>query len=175
MRDGVVQQCDTPQVLFHRPVNLFVAAFIGSPSMNFVHGVVANGAVTFAGWTVPLPSGSALGGTERKVVLGIRPTGFTLANTTGAGVIEVTPELVEELGDERYVIFDVDAPRVDTDATRAAVEALTAEDALLLPEDKARFTVRLPTDAPVTIGDRLSLSINSERLYFFDPDTGEAL
>jgi multiple sugar transport system ATP-binding protein len=82
--------------------------------------------------------------------------------------------VVEELGDERYVVFDVDAPRVDTDATMAAVDA-RADDALLLPEDRARFTVRLPTEVPVAVGKRLSLTINPERLHFFDPDTGEAL
>ena len=87
----------------------------------------------------------------------------------------MTPELIEELGDERYVIFDVDAPRWTPTPPGRRSTPVAADDALLLPEDKARFTVRLPMDAPVTIGDRLSLSINCERLYFFDPDTGEAL
>ena len=57
-RDGVVQQCDTPHNLYHHPVNLFVAAFIGSPSMNVVHAVVSNGTASFAGVTVPLPAGT---------------------------------------------------------------------------------------------------------------------
>jgi multiple sugar transport system ATP-binding protein len=73
------------------------------------------------------------------------------------------------------VIFEVDAPRVDTEATRAAVDAVTADDALLLPEDRARFTVRLPTDVPVSTEQPLSLAINPERLYFFDPGTGDSL
>ena len=73
------------------------------------------------------------------------------------------------------MIFDLDAPRVDTDATRAAVDARAADDALLLPEDKARFTVRLPAETPVTVGHPLSLRINPDRLYFFDPETGAAL
>ena len=62
-----------------------------------------------------------------------------------------------------------------TDATRAAVEARAADDALLLPEDRARFTVRLPTEVPVAVGKRLPLGISPDRLYFFDPDTGDAL
>jgi multiple sugar transport system ATP-binding protein len=90
-------------------------------------------------------------------------------------VLNAVPEVVEELGDERYVVFDIDAPRVDTDATRAAVEARTADDALLLPEDRARFTVRLPTEVAVAVGKPLSLGLNPERLYFFDPDTGDTL
>jgi multiple sugar transport system ATP-binding protein len=174
LRDGEVQQCDTPQRLYHQPINLFVAAFIGSPSMNFVHAVVANGAVTFAGVTIPLASGTALATAERKVILGVRPTAF-LPVAAGRPTIVAVPEIVEELGDERYAIFDVDAPRVDTDATRAAVEARSADDALLLPEDKARFTVRLPADIPVTVGTPIALTVNSDRLYFFDPDTGDAL
>jgi multiple sugar transport system ATP-binding protein len=177
LRDGVLQQCATPQDLFRHPVNLFVAAFIGSPAMNFVHAVVTDGEVRFADVTVQLPTGSSLATqADRHVILGVRPTGFSPdADNVGQQVLNAVPEVVEELGDERYVVFDIDAPRVDTDATRAAVEARTADDALLLPEDRARFTVRLPTEVPVAVGKRLPLGINPERLYFFDPDTGDTL
>jgi multiple sugar transport system ATP-binding protein len=175
LRDGTLQQCDTPPHLYRHPVNLFVAAFIGSPSMNFVHAAVGRGQVGLADVTVPLPAGSALADADRKVILGVRPSGLVPASGNGWPVIEVVPEVVEELGDERYVIFDVDAPRVDTEATRAAIDARTADDALLLPEDRARFTVRLSTDVPVTVGRPLRLAINPERLYFFDPETGAAL
>jgi multiple sugar transport system ATP-binding protein len=174
LRDGVLQQYATPNELFHNPVNLFVAAFIGSPAMNFVHAAVTNGVARFADVTLPLPAGSSLANADRRVVLGIRPTGFSPASDNGWPGLDAVPEVVEELGDERYVVFDVDAQRVDTDATRAAVDA-RADDALLLPEDRARFTVRLPTEVPVAVGKPLSLTINPERLHFFDPDTGEAL
>ncbi|HMG44380.1 MAG TPA: ABC transporter ATP-binding protein [Acidimicrobiales bacterium] len=175
LRDGVLQQCDRPQEVYLHPTNLFVAAFIGSPAMNFVDAAVERGVVSFAGVTVPLPAGSPLAEADRKVILGIRPTGFTPAADRGWPTLQATPEVVEELGDERFVVFDVAAPRVDTDATRAAVEASTADDALLLPEDRARFTVRLPTDVPVPVGEPLTLSIDPGRLYFFDPDTGDAV
>ena len=170
LRDGLLQQFARPQDVYRHPVNLFVAAFIGSPAMNFVDATVERGVVSFPGVSIPgvdLP--------DQKVILGIRPTGFSPAVDQGRPTLEVTPEVVEELGDERFVIFDVAAPRVDTDATRAAVEAQTADDALLLPEDRARFTVRLPTDLPVTVGEPLTLSIDPARLYFFDPDTGDAI
>jgi len=175
LRDGVLQQCDRPQEVYRHPTNLFVAAFIGSPAMNFVDAAVERGVVSFAGVTVPLPAGSPLAEADRKVILGIRPTGFTPGADRGWPTLQATPEVVEELGDERFVVFDVAAPRVDTDATRAAVEASTADDALLLPEDRARFTVRLPTDVPVSVGEPLTLSIDPGRLYFFDPDTGDAV
>jgi multiple sugar transport system ATP-binding protein len=173
LRDGALQQCDTPQTLFHRPANLFVAAFLGSPSMNFVQARVTGGAVRFAETNVALPPGSSLADADRPVILGVRPTGLSLAD--GAATMTVFPTLVEDLGDERYVIFEVDAPRVDTDATRAAVDALTADDALLTPDQRTHFTARLPADAPVTIGEPLKLAINPARLYFFDPHTGDTL
>jgi multiple sugar transport system ATP-binding protein len=175
LRDGVLQQCDTPQNVYRHPVNLFVAAFIGSPSMNLVEATVEGGAVRFAGHVVPLPDGAPVAASDRTVILGIRPTGFSPEVRAGWPVIEAVPEVVEDLGDERYVVFDVDAPRVDTDATRAAVEAVTADDALLLPEDRARFTVRLPADTPVAVGERLTLAVDPGRLYFFDPETGASL
>jgi multiple sugar transport system ATP-binding protein len=175
LRDGELQQCDTPQNLFRHPVNLFVAAFIGSPSMNFVHAQVAGGEVRFAGTSIPVPAGSTLAGADRPVILGIRPTGLSLANGQSAATLTVEPGLVEELGDERYVIFELDAPRVDTDATRAAIEATSADDAMLTADERAHFTARLPADAPVTVGEPLELAINPARLYFFDPDTGAAL
>ncbi len=70
MRDGVIQQVDSPQALYTRPDNLFVAAFIGSPAMNLVEAVVADGRVSFAGIELPL---DPLGAGEGKVILGIRP------------------------------------------------------------------------------------------------------
>jgi multiple sugar transport system ATP-binding protein len=175
LRDGMLQQYDTPQVLFRHPVNLFVAAFIGSPSMNFVHAKIADQAVTFADVKIPLPAGSAVAGQDRDVILGIRPTAFAVASGGGSWVLHAVPEVVEELGDERYVIFDIDAPRVDTDATRAAIDAQSTDDALLLPEDRARFTVRLPTDSQVAVGEPFSLTVNPDRLYFFDLETGATL
>ena len=175
LKDGVLQQVDTPTNLFRHPVNLFVAAFIGSPSMNFVQGQVANGAVSFADVTIPLPDGSPLAGSDRQVVVGVRPTGFSLSTGNGLPTIKAVPDVVEDLGDERYIHFDIDAPRVDTEATRAAVEAKSEEDVLLLPEDRARFTVRLPMDAPVASGQPVTLAVSPERLHFFDPETGASL
>ena len=176
LRDGMLQQVDTPRNLFRQPVNLFVAAFIGSPSMNFVSATVAGGKATFAGVTVPLPPGSSLAGAERTVIFGVRPTAFSPEESDGWPRITVTPAVIEDLGDERFVIFDLDAPRVDTEATRAALDARSADDTQLLrDQQKARFTIRLPADAPVTIGRPLTVSIDPRRLYFFDPQSGAAL
>jgi multiple sugar transport system ATP-binding protein len=176
LRDGRLQQFDTPRALFRDPVNLFVAAFIGSPSMNLSGGKVAGGKVSFGEVTVPLPSGSALADADRAVIVGVRPTAFSAGQVEGWPRLVVQPAVVEDLGDERYVIFDLDAPRVDTEDTRAAQSARTADDTMLVPdEERARFTIRLPADAPVTVGESLTVSLDPKRLYFFDPDSGAAL
>jgi multiple sugar transport system ATP-binding protein len=176
LRDGRLQQFDTPRALFRAPVNLFVAAFIGSPSMNFVSATLAGGQVRFAGLAVPLPSDSPLAAVDRQVILGVRPTAFAQAGVADWPQLTVMPAVIEELGDERYVFFDLDAPRVDTDATRAAFDARSGDDALLLPGDaRARFTVRLPADLALALGEPLTVSVDPRRLYFFDPDTGSSL
>jgi multiple sugar transport system ATP-binding protein len=176
LRAGGLQQFDTPQNLFRKPTNLFVAAFIGSPSMNFVSGTVAGGKVSFAGQSLPLPTSSPLAGADRKVILGVRPTAFAPAGTAGWPQLTVKPVVIEEMGDERYVFFDLDAPPVDTDATRAAYDTRSADDSpLLAGEARARFTIRLPADLPLPVGQPLSVSVDPERLYFFDPESGAAL
>jgi multiple sugar transport system ATP-binding protein len=183
LRDGRLQQFDTPRAVFRDPVNLFVAAFIGSPSMSFVAATVSGGKVQFAGHSVALPAepgdtakAGSLATADRRVILGVRPTAFGPAGTAGWPQLTVKPVVVEELGDERYVLFDLDAPRVDTDATRAAVDARSGDDALLLPDQaRARFTMRLPADLPLTIGEPLTVSMDPRRLYFFDPDSGSAV
>ena len=174
LRDGLLQQVDTPQRLFHHPANLFVAAFIGSPSMNLVEAQVAGGRVRFAGFDLPLPEGSPLIGAERTVILGIRPT--DLGHVEGEGqvaVITVTVGVVEELGAESHVIFAVDAPRVQTDATRAAADAESDDEGTLFAdENRALFTARVDGRRKASPGDTIQLAVDTSRLYFFDPETG---
>jgi multiple sugar transport system ATP-binding protein len=96
LKDGRLQQCDAPRVLYERPVNVFVAGFIGSPSMNFHRAPApANGPVSLGGINVQLPA-KALG---RDVVLGFRPESLELA----ADGVPAQVEVVEELGADAYV------------------------------------------------------------------------
>jgi multiple sugar transport system ATP-binding protein len=157
-------------------VNLFVAAFIGSPSMNFVEATVERSTVRFAGVEIAVPAGLAepVNGPARRVVLGIRPTAFAPPGRDGWPTLTITPQVVEDLGDERYVIFDLDAQRVDTEAVRAALDARSADEVTLIRDEHARFTARLPADAPVPVGEPLAISVDPSRMYFFDPDTGLA-
>ena len=178
LRDGVLQQCDTPQSLFEHPTNLFVAAFIGSPSMNVVEARVSDGRVTFAGLSLPPPPQSPFDDGTRDVILGIRPTDLRHASDASPSDprISVRPDLVEELGGVTNVLFPINAPRAQTDATRAAIEAASDDDATLLADDqRARFCASLGGRRTVALGDDLELAVDHRYLHFFDPVTGDAI
>jgi multiple sugar transport system ATP-binding protein len=177
LRDAVLQQCAAPEELYDRPVNLFVAAFIGSPAMNLVAGRLAGDRVEFAGHSLPLANGSPVAGQERRVIVGLRPSDLELAaREPSLPRLRVEALVVERLGSESNVIFPVDAPRVDTEATRAAAEAQAADDEqLLVEDDRAQFTARLAGRPAIEPGGQLELAVRTERLYFFDPASGETL
>jgi multiple sugar transport system ATP-binding protein len=171
MRDGRLQQVDSPQNLYRRPQNLFVAAFIGSPPMNLVEAEVADGDVTFAGIRIPLADGRAPAG---RVILGIRPQDLSLAPPDAAAAFDVEPAVVEELGSATHAIFPVEAPPVDTDAVRAASDE-GERGVLLATDQRALFTAALPEGAPAVVGQPLRLEVDSRRLHFFDVDSGARL
>jgi multiple sugar transport system ATP-binding protein len=173
MRDGRIQQVDTPQTLYRRPANLYVAAFIGSPAMNLVEAEVSDGQVQFAGFSIPLPQRDV---THGRVVLGIRPQDFSLAETADAGLptIEVEPAIIEELGSATHAIFHIDAPPVDTEAVRAATDDGDST-VLLASERRALFTATLEEGTAVTIGQPLRLAVNPARFHFFDLETSARL
>ncbi len=177
LRDGVLQQVDTPHTLYHHPSNLFVAAFIGSPSMNLVDAHVGDGRVRFAQFDVPLPDGTGLGSEPRAVILGMRPTDFELASVADPSLprLSVVAEVVEDLGSELHVIFGIDARAVSAEAVRAATETVGDEGKLLADDSRAIFTARLSARELLRVGDRVELALDSSRLRFFDPATGAAL
>jgi multiple sugar transport system ATP-binding protein len=177
LRDGVLQQVDTPQRIYGHPANLFVAAFIGSPPMNLVEAHVEHGSVRFAGFEVAVPgAGDGLEG--RDVILGIRPPDLQDADVwSGEGLptIEVTADVTEELGSEVNVLFTVDAPPVETDETLAATEEGQDEIAFLADERRAVFCARVDPRTSCVPSGRIRLSVDPRRFHFFDPETGLAL
>jgi multiple sugar transport system ATP-binding protein len=177
MRDGTVQQVDTPQSLYREPVNLFVAAFIGSPSMNLVEGQVSGDSIEFAGFRIPLAAGRRPAGVDSgSVIMGIRPQDFEDARTADAALprIEVDAMVVEELGSATHVLFTVDAPPVDAESVRAASD--DGERAQLIATDqRALFTAEVAEESGVRPGDRVSLALDPGRLHFFDRETGASL
>ena len=177
MRDGTVQQVDTPQSLYREPVNLFVAAFIGSPSMNLVEATVDDDAAHFAGFRIPLDSDRRPSSAhDGRLILGIRPQDFQDARTAPPGLplLEVDATVVEELGSATHVLFMVDAPAVDVDSVRAATDE--GERATLLATDsRALFTAEVEEESSVRPGDRIALALDPSRLHFFDRTTGASL
>jgi multiple sugar transport system ATP-binding protein len=172
LRDGLLQQFDTPHNLFHNPANLFVAAFMGSPAMNLVDATVENGTVSFGGFSFAVP----VNGIHGRVVLGIRPTDFEHGAAADASLprLRVTPEVVEDLGSESHVIFTIDAPRVSTDAVVAATEE-GEDEGQLFADDRATFTAVIDSRREAGSGSELELAVDHRHLHFFDPGTGLAL
>ena len=191
LRDGVLQQVDTPQNLFNHPVNLFVAGFIGSPAMNFTMARLdrpdgpgpdaGEATVSFAGYQLPLPTEVINGkpGIERyfgrDVILGIRPSDFEDASLAEPGWarMRVTANVTEELGSEILVMFLIDSPPVENSGT-AALVADEGEDEAGIPlaEGKTLWTARASARSRISAGSGVELSVDTSNLHFFDPESG---
>jgi multiple sugar transport system ATP-binding protein len=172
LRDGAIQQCDTPERLFDAPANLFVAAFMGSPPMNLVPARVSGGRLDLAGATVPLPRQA-----DREVIAGVRPTDLTLAEPDpDRPQLRARLEVVERLGAESHVIFPVEAPRLSGAAARAVGDNAEADDASLFADDqRVRFTARIEGRRRLEAGQDVVFTLDPETLHLFDPETGAAL
>jgi multiple sugar transport system ATP-binding protein len=171
LRAGRIQQVDTPQTLYRDPVNLFVAAFIGSPAMNLVEATLDDGAVEFGGIRIALPPELR---PERTgpVVLGVRPESFEDAAFADASLpqFEVEVAVLEDLGADAHVIFPVAAPPIETEELRPSVE----EEALIAG-DGAVFNARVDARTQARQGGALRLAVDPAGFYYFDPDTGVSL
>jgi multiple sugar transport system ATP-binding protein len=174
MREGRVQQLDTPQTLYQRPANLFVAAFIGSPSMNLVEAQLDDDTIAFDGYRFPLDRTNRPPATNgSRVVLGIRPEDFHIA-TNGLPRIDAEVAVVEDLGSDAHVIFPVDAPRLRAADLGAARESDEDEDQLLT-DTRTQFNARIDARLGVRPGETIQLSVDPARFHFFDVETGIAL
>ena len=185
LRDGRLQQADTPQRLFESPVNLFVAGFIGSPAMNFVTADLVRDdgpAVTFAGYKLAVPADvlQAKPGLAdyvgKQVILGIRPSDFQDASlgNTSRGTMRVTAGVTEELGSEIMVIFTIDAPNVEHGSLAQAAETTADEDeaSAALVGGKSLWTARVSKESRVRHGQPLELAVDTRYLQCFDPASG---
>jgi multiple sugar transport system ATP-binding protein len=180
LRDGILQQIDTPQQLYNGPANLFVAAFIGSPPMNLVEARVDADKITFAGYSITIPTDETLRRFDgRTVILGIRPSDFedtAVWSNANLPSIEVRADVTEELGSEVNILFSVDAPPIETEETRAAAD--TADDesfALISDGRRAVFCARVDARTHAHAGSTVRLSLDPSRFHYFDPQTGLAL
>jgi multiple sugar transport system ATP-binding protein len=184
LKDGLLQQVATPQELYKRPANLFVAAFIGSPSMNLVEanvgGTSGHPTVEFGGHSLPLPSGAADLRPGSQVILGIRPPDFEDADVWKSDdlpVMVVDAEVVEDLGSEAHVIFTVGAPPATPASTVSDPEPEAADEGLVVApigakEGTTLFTARVDAKTAARPGQRVRLSVDPKGFHFFDPNSG---
>jgi len=195
MQTGHLQQVDTPQVLYDRPVNEFVAGFIGSPSINLVHAQLdrSNGGLTVAFGDYNLAVDDQLARNRsgladyvgRTVMLGIRPEDFEDASLESDAPpdrrIEAVADLTEPLGSEVLVYFSVEAARIISSAVTAdAAEGdadiyFGGDDDESTPEDVTRLVARVSPRTRIAVGSKIELAVDTSRFYFFDPETREAI
>jgi len=173
MRHGRIIQVDVPQRLYDAPRNLFVASFIGSPSMNLVAATVDGDEITFGQYRVPLDALRRPPAGTESIIVGIRPETFT--NDAHAKQhlprLDVRVEVLEELGSDAFVFFHVESARVSIDARDAAV----TESSLLVSDDRPLFTARVDPALPVKVGSALRLAVDPAGFHFFNPSTGESM
>lgn len=181
IKDGVLQQVDTPQNLYDFPVNVFVAAFIGSPSMNLFDATlsVAGDSASLSLGSHQLTLGSevlnsrpALRGYEGKhVVVGIRPEDLedatVVSHISDGQQLSVPIKLIEALGSELMVHFSIDAPTVDS----GDPDALDTQPV----EGQANAVGRFSPRSTVKSGDTATVAVATENLHFFDIDTRLAI
>jgi multiple sugar transport system ATP-binding protein len=174
MRDGRVQQADTPQNLYRHPANVFVAAFIGSPAMNLARGRLVGDRVEVGGTSIPLPDGPGWAA-PGEVVVGIRPEGFADAALARPGlpVLETKVRVLEDLGSEVHVFFEVDAEPVVVEAARS--DDPDNDLTLLTQREQALFVARVDARTEAQVGSGIRLAVHPDRVYLFSPTTGENL
>ncbi|WP_017967742.1 ABC transporter ATP-binding protein [Rhizobium leguminosarum] len=166
MKGGVLQQVDTPQNLYNRPDNVFVAAFIGSPSMNLYEAVLNGRTLTLGSNNLEIPDRvfedrpSLNGASNRRVIVGIRPEHMNdAAIRPSSAEISAPVTLVEALGSESMVHLNIDASWVDAGDPDAVVDIGNEKAAV------ARFSPK----SAVRAGDVARIAIDADELHFFEP------
>ena len=180
IRKGVLQQIDTPREIYLYPKNIFVAGFIGSPSMNFVYATVkisSKGAsLTFGEDQIFVkdPPESLKDYEGKEIVLGVRPEAFedsVYANKKEfSEEINIHVSLLEQLGSDTYIHFYKDINPVQTEAIEEIL-ADEGEDISVLGT-QTKFIARINPNATIEEGKDITLSINPSKLHFFNPETG---
>ena len=180
IRKGVLQQINTPREIYLYPKNIFVAGFIGSPSMNFVYATVnssSKGIVLKFGEDEILSKDAPESLNEyegQQIVLGIRPEAFedsVYANKDEfSEEINIEVSLLEQLGSDTYIHFYKDINPVQTEAIEEIL-ADEGEDISVLGTE-TKFIVRINPNATIEEGQSVNLAIDPTKLHYFNPETG---
>jgi multiple sugar transport system ATP-binding protein len=186
MRDGVLQQVAKPQELYDRPRNLFVAEFIGSPAMNLIGVDLAR---SNGGFSVKIGDDTLQVGDRvlavrpalprfegRRLILGIRPEDLEDAELAGGADdgrrLSAVVDIREDMGSEVFAHFEISGRAVRGEDVKAAVGEDAAEVADVLGNV---WIARLDRDTKAREQEKLDLLVDTGRLHFFDPETGEAI
>jgi multiple sugar transport system ATP-binding protein len=176
MRSGTLQQVGSPQELYDSPANLFVAGFIGSPSMNFMPATLEGGRLRLPIGEVDPPAGigSGAGG---KLIAGLRPEDFEDAAIVDADARDrgttftARVDLVESMGSEKYAYFDTEGGIESEELAELAEDAGADAGA----SDKHTVVARLDAASDIKRGDEAELWVDTQRLHLFDAGNGESL
>ena len=179
MRGGVIQQADTPEELYERPTNLFVAGFIGSPSMNFLIAKLEDGTLHTPLGDVTLPDEhrrkvEKAGGGNRDVVMGIRPENFEDAKLVGdkrehGSTITVTVDVLESLGADKFVYFNLEGERAQTKELEELARDTGAE------VGTNQVTARLDAASRAKENEDLEVWFDPRKVAVFDLESGKNL
>lgn len=182
IRKGLLQQIDTPREIYLYPKNIFVAGFIGSPSMNFVYATVSPSGKSFkikigdVELKTPTAPEALADFQDKEIVLGIRPEAFEDSVYAGKEFTEDFPveiTLLEQLGSDSYIHFYKDIKPVQTEAIEEIL-ADEGEDISVLGTE-TKFIARINPNATVEEGQKINLKIDPTKLHYFDPETGLAI
>jgi multiple sugar transport system ATP-binding protein len=182
MRGGVIQQVDAPKVLYQEPINLFVAGFIGSPSMNFLPARLEGDVIRLPIGDAPLPDALRArlrsDGGARDVIAGIRPEHFEDARVAGDGQpgmrFRAKLAIVESMGSELYAYFDVAGKEIHTSELDELAKDAGMED---LPShgEGQQVTARLDAGSRAQAGEDVELLLDTTQIKLFDPAGGRNL
>jgi multiple sugar transport system ATP-binding protein len=181
MRAGIIQQVDAPRVLYDQPVNLFVAGFIGSPSMNFLPARLEGDTIRLPFGEAPLPDRVRArlhgDGNARDVIVGIRPEHFEDAEVAGAdhpGLrARVKVAVVESMGSELFAYFDVQTAAAQSQELAELAQDTGMED--LPSHGGSTIVARLDAQSGAAAGQELDVVLDTENIKLFDPTTGHSL
>jgi multiple sugar transport system ATP-binding protein len=186
MRAGELQQVGSPSELYARPVNLFVAGFIGSPSMNFLPGQLEGDIVRLPIGSLPLPDElrrklhAGPGSGQREVIVGMRPEHFedaalVPAQQHGGATFKANIDVLETLGSEYYAYFEVQSEPVSARELEELAEDAGAADLPGAASDRVQMIARLDSASKARQGLPLELWFDAHQLQLFDPATGRSV
>ncbi len=198
LKDGLVQQVATPQIMYDQPDNIFVAGFIGSPAMNFMKARLEKEGdahvVVFGNSRVSI-SREAMGGardkgydpesfTGKDVILGVRPEHIEDAGTEaaeaiggsdGSNTMEVDPQVIESMGSEKYVYFEVAGDQAARPESLGGLIGDEGDNGVSADSSGDMMVARVAAESTAKEGQQMRLVIDGSKVQLFDPESEKAI